>query len=158
MKGRWEAAGRGLRTLSLKATLGSPLALESVPSRQEGKVEKEKLSPQHKWGKDCVFPNQRTRVSHLTQSRAAEHQASVSRVTGNSRGPSMSLHRAHLPRPHDLLLPVQNRSWIIKSQHTEWPEMIVLWPWEPLVWNDDLYLVAWSQLFFTAHNHNILFK
>lgn len=48
MKGRWGAAGRGRRTLSLKATLGSPLGLESAPSRQEGKVEKEKLSPQHK--------------------------------------------------------------------------------------------------------------
>lgn len=102
-------------------------------------------------------PNSENTYFWPTLGRAAQTPGFC--IQGNGQLKSAQNLSPPLPTYHThmtLLLPVQNQAWIIKSQHTEWQEMIVLWPWEPLVWNDKLHLVAWSQLFFTARNHNIL--
>lgn len=87
-------------------------------------------------------------------------RAPVSRVTGKWRVPSLSVYPSPSATPTwPYYYPYKTNPESLKaSQHTKWQEMIFLWPWELLAWNDDLHLVAWSQLFFIIHNHNILFK
>ena len=147
------------------------LYLESAHSRQEGKENqlgwgKRKLSPQHKWGKGCCLPDLEDTYfwsdSRQNRTEWQPHKwAARLRIQGNGQ-----LKRArHLHPPSPSATPTQPYHYpcatnpgSLKSQHAEWQEMTFPWPWEPLVCNADLCSVAGNQLFFIAHNHNILFK